>query len=130
MKSIRKLNIIFKIAMFFAFILFFLPMFKKNLGIGALVSIVLIFLLFKFIIFKKKREDYKKVYTRKNLFIYLMLGTIFLFFAVIFSFVIISNSIKGNPQPFWSLFMTLGFWIFGILLICYPYKIWKEFHSK
>lgn len=140
MKSIKKLKIIFRIAMLSLLVFFFLPSFKNNIGWGiAFVVLLVIFILYRFIFYKKKNIKYKDYYSNYNihnnnihntLLTCILLGAMLLFFAIISSLITILDLKDGNSIPLWAIFVLLGTWIFGILLMYYSYQAWKESSLK
>jgi len=124
MKAIKKLKIIFKLAMLSALIPFFLLMFKNNIKEGIILTILLIaFILFRRIFFRDRKINYENYKTVSFHYIY---GITFLFLAVIFSLYTLLDLRRGNTIPLWGILALFGFWTFGILITYYTYQAKKE----
>ncbi len=131
MKAIKKLKIIWRVAILSILIPFFLFQFKNNIKWGIAFAVLLIIFIFYRRIFLKNKnvssKDYYENYT--NVSFYYFYGAIFLIFAVMFSLYTLLDLIKGGSIPSWAIIILLGSWIFGILLTYYTYQAGKEFHS-
>lgn len=127
MKAIKKLNIVSKIAILAMIIPFFYLLFKNNIAWGiTFITMVLIFILIRLLIFKKKywSWDLEEGYTWIPL--YYLFGGIFILIAVMASFGTISDLKQGAPIPIWGISVLSGAWILGFLLIYYAYKSKRE----
>jgi len=127
MKAIKKLNIVLRIAILVMIIPFFYLLFKSNIAWGVtFITIILIFILIRLLIFKKKYWgwDLEEGYTWIPL--YYLFGGIFILIAVMASFGTISDLKQGAPIPIWGISILSGAWILGFLLIYYAYKSKRE----
>lgn len=127
MKAIKKLSIVFRLAILFMIIPFFYLYFKENIVYGiAFISLVLIFLLLRLFVFRKKYKyrDLEQEYAWAP-FGYVF-GGILLLLAILASFGTISDIRQGAPILLWMILALFGAWIFGFLLIYYSYKSQKE----
>lgn len=128
MEAIKKLKIVFKVAMLSILIPLFLAIFKNNISLGITYAIILIiFVLVRLTFFRNKKTDYENYNMVSPYYVY---GGIFLFFAIIASFATISDLIQKAPIPLWAIVVLSGAWIFGILLIFYSYQTKKESSLK
>lgn len=128
MKAIKKLNIVFRIAILAMIIPFFYFQFKSNIAWGIAFAIILaIFILSRLFIFKKRDKYWKDLeddYTWAPLGY--VFGGVFFLMAILASFGTISDINQGAPIPLWVMIGFPALWIFGFLLMYYAYKSQKE----
>ena len=137
MKAIKKLNIVFGIAMLPLLILLLWFNFKSNLLWGLLIIISLIIAtLYRLIFYRKIKKaafyrNKKVAYTEYSMLSfdhdYYIFGGIFLLCAIMSSYGTIHDLRQGSPIPLWGILMLPGLWIFGILLIYYTYQAKREY---
>ena len=124
MKAIKKLKTTVQIAILFIVFLLLLLMFEDYpLWVISLITISILFFLIRIIFFRDKDMGYEDYH---NLFVYYIIGAVFLLFAIIFSIGTLEDLGNNNSIPFGGILALLVAWIFGLLITYYTYKAKRE----
>ena len=131
MKAIKKLKIIWRMAILLAIIPFFYFTYKNNnLELFLIIILAVLFILSRKIFFKNKNissKEYYEDYT--NVSLYYFYGGIFLVLALLFSLGSMIDLINKNPVPLFGIVTVSFLWISGILITYYTYQTKKESQS-